>query len=207
MVRARNRRRVPDLVRILLDQAVDRKTANMRYIQNRFAIPLLFVLIGRIHGLLAFHTGVVIRKQHVVIASRQKRIDDGREERAISRREITAPDHLERLMQFRIGGVNRHRVVAFLPERPELLISVSEQEDILPADRVGNLVIGAVMGGDRERPVQRELHIAGARRLGARHGNLFRKIARRNEVLGRLDVVIGNENDLQQAFDSDPNQF
>src|SRR5690606_37394995 len=59
--------------------------------------------------------------------------------------------------------------------------------------------IGAVERADGERAVQRELHVAGARRLDAGGRDLLGKIGRRHHDLGKRDVVIGYEDDLQKA--------
>ena len=59
--------------------------------------------------------------------------------------------------------------------------------------------VGAVEGADGERAVERELHVAGPRRLHACGRDLFGKISGGNHRFGDAHVVIGQEDDLEQV--------
>ena len=69
------------------------------------------------------------------------------------------------------------------------------------ADELADLDVGAVQGADGERAVQRELHVAGARRLHARGRDLLRQVGRGDDPLGQADVVVGQEDDLEAVAD------
>ena len=62
-----------------------------------------------------------------------------------------------------------------------------------------DLDIGAVERADGQRAVQRELHVAGARRLHAGGRDLLRQIGRRHDHLGQAHIVVRHEHHLQQA--------
>lgn len=84
-------------------------------------------------------------------------------------------------------------------DRLQLLFGLSEEKDILLARLLADLDICPVPGPDRERAVQREFHIACARSFGSGRRNLFRQICRRNDDFRLLDIIIGNEGELQLA--------
>ena len=81
--------------------------------------------------------------------------------------------------------LDRHgaREAAPLPLR-HLLGGQAEDEDILGADMLADLDIGAVQRADGERAVERKLHVAGAGRFHAGGRNLLGQIGRRNDRLG-----------------------
>ena len=92
-------------------------------------------------------------------------------------------------------------IVAGGPSRVHLLGGHAEDEDVLPADMLADLDVGAVEGADGERAVERELHVAGARRLHAGRRDLLGQVGGRDDPLGTADIVVGQEDDLQQAAD------
>ena len=61
--------------------------------------------------------------------------------------------------------------------------------------------IGAVERADRERAVERELHVAGAGSFHAGGGNLLRQIGGRNDLFGEADAVIRHEHHFQPVAD------
>jgi hypothetical protein len=52
----------------------------------------------------------------------------------------------------------------------------AEDEDVVVADLLADLDVGAVVGADGQRAVERELHVAGARGFGAGGGDLLRQV-------------------------------
>ena len=75
----------------------------------------------------------------------------------------------------------------------DLLGRQAEDEDVLRADLLADLDVGAVERADRERAIQRQLHVAGARRFHARRRDLLREIRRRHDALRERHVVVGQE--------------
>ena len=69
----------------------------------------------------------------------------------------------------------------------------AEQEEVLGADGVADLDVGAVERADRERAVQRELHVAGARRLLAGRRDLQRDVGGRDDRLRQRHAVVRHE--------------
>jgi hypothetical protein len=70
-------------------------------------------------------------------------------------------------------------------------------KNVLRADFVADLDVGAVQRADGERAVQRQLHVAGAGGLGAGGGDLLGEVGGGNDQLGVGDVVVGDEDDLE----------
>ena len=81
----------------------------------------------------------------------------------------------------------------------DLLGGQAEDEDVLRADVLADLDVGAVERADGERAVERELHVAGARGLHARRRDLLGEVRGRDDRLGEAHVVVGQEHHLQQV--------
>ena len=77
--------------------------------------------------------------------------------------------------------------------------AVAADKEILEPDCLGDLDIRPVPRADRQRSIQRELHIAGAGGLLASGGNLLRQVCSRNNDLGKRDVVVRQKYDIQPA--------
>ncbi len=63
---------------------------------------------------------------------------------------------------------------------------------------VAHFDIGAIERADRQRTIERELHIARARSFHARSRDLLREIRRRNDDFRERHIVVRNEDDLQK---------
>ena len=72
----------------------------------------------------------------------------------------------------------------------------TEQEEILGADFLADLDVGAVHRADRQRAVHLELHVAGARGFLARGRDLLRQIRRRIDRCAVGHVEVRQEHDL-----------
>ena len=91
-----------------------------------------------------------------------------------------------------------------VPERLPLLDLLSrhaEQEEVLLADQLADLDVGAVERADGQRAVERELHVAGAGRLLAGQRDLLREVGGGVDALPERDVEVRQEHDLQTAGD------
>ena len=60
-------------------------------------------------------------------------------------------------------------------------------------DQLADLDVGAVVGADGQRAVERELHVAGAGRLLAGQRDLLGQVGGRDELLGQRHVVVRRE--------------
>jgi len=76
----------------------------------------------------------------------------------------------------------------------------AEDEDVLVADFLVDLHVGAVHGADDHPAVHHELHVAGPRGLGARGRDVLAELGGGDDDLGVGDAVVGQEDDLEQAF-------
>ena len=91
------------------------------------------------------------------------------------------------------------RLVAVGAALGDLLGGQAEDDDVVVADALLDLDIGAVERADGDRAVQRELHVAGAGGFHAGGRDLLGQIGRRHHDLGQADIVVRNEHDLEQA--------
>ena len=76
-----------------------------------------------------------------------------------------------------------------------------EDEDIIITHPVLDLDIGAIQRADGHRPIHGELHVAGARCLHASSRYLLREVGGRDQTLGQTDIVVGQKQQFQPAFD------
>lgn len=77
-----------------------------------------------------------------------------------------------------------------------LVRSVSEEEDIVVADLLGDLDVGAIDGTQDETTVEAELHVGRSGSLGTGSRDVERDIRGGDEQLGETDTVVGKEDDL-----------
>ena len=91
-----------------------------------------------------------------------------------------------------------HRAVAGRAARGHFVRLETEQEEILDADFLADLDVGAVHRADRQRAVHLELHVAGAGRFLAGGGNLLRQIRGRIDLLAVGHVEVGQIDDLDE---------
>src|SRR5690606_16545825 len=75
--------------------------------------------------------------------------------------------------------------------------AVAEDEDVVFADVVVDLDVGAVHRADGERAVECQLHVARTGRFGAGGGDLLGQIRRRHDDLRGRYTVVGHEQDLE----------
>ena len=163
------------------------------------ARPGLRVAEQRVDSCLRREVGVVVGQQLVVVATPQQRIDHAAVACRLVRREGAAADGLQHRLQARVPVVDAQRLVAAFAQRRDLVRTVAEDEDVFVADALADLDVGAVVGADGQRAVQRELHVAGARGLGAGGGDLLRQVGAGHDELGHRHAVVRHEHHLQPA--------
>ncbi len=168
----------------------------MRDIQDRAPAPFLGIAVERLHPLLAGDVVAIVGEQQERIAVQQV-VHQRAEASGVVGREITRDNHVERLPELGVLAVVTPRVVTLAPQTRDLLDAVPEDEDVVRADGVADFDVGAVERAERERAVQRELHVAGAGGLGAGGRNLLGEIGRRDDIGGGGDVVVRNEHHLE----------
>ena len=87
------------------------------------------------------------------------------------------------------------------PQLGQLVLGGAEDVGVVRADGVEDLDVRAVQGPQGERPVHHELHIGRARGLLPGRGDLLGDVRGGDDVLGRGDVVVVDEDHLDAAVD------
>ena len=118
-------------------------------------------------------------------------------EAAAVRRGQAAVDQMAQdALETRVGRDRGARVIRVLRlDAGQIVNRRTEDEDVVGADLLGDLDVGAIHRAERQRAVKHELHAARARRLRARRGNLLRQVGGRYEVLGSRHIVVFQEHD------------
>src|SRR6202453_2209631 len=129
----------------------------------------------------------------------RQRFDEPLVAAAIVRGEHAGADAVERFAQDRRGGDAGARVDPASPRGLDFARGQAKYEDIRVADEIFQLDIGAVERADRQRPVQRHLHVSGPGGFHARGRDLLGEIDRRDDHLGEADVVVRKKYDLELA--------
>ena len=83
----------------------------------------------------------------------------------------------------------------------DLLRGEAEEEEVVGADLLADFDVGAVEGADGERAVHGELHVAGAGGFHAGERDLLGEVGGGIDALAELDVVVGQEDDLEPVAD------
>ena len=101
-------------------------------------------------------------------------------------------------------GVGRHHLGGVVSDGAGLRHLVggeAEQEEVVGANPLPDLDVGAVERADGERAVEGELHVPGARRLVPGGGDLLGEVGGRVDHLGRGDIEVGDEDHPQDVVD------
>jgi len=153
----------------------------------------------RIDTRLRGQVAVEIGQQHIGVAAPQQAVDECAVAPGFAFAELAAGDGVEHGFETRLAFVQAQRLVARLLAGPHLGRGEAEDEDVGVAHVLADLDVGAVVGADGERAIQRQLHVAGAAGLGAGGGDLLRQVGARHQQFGHRDAVIGHEHQLEPA--------
>ena len=104
--------------------------------------------------LLRLDVGIEIGEMDVLIARAEKLRDDRAKDVFVAAREMSRRDGIDHAI--------RARMVAVRQQLHDFVSAQSEDEDVLWPDFIANLDVRAVQSADRQRAVQRQLHVAGA---------------------------------------------
>ena len=174
---------VPDVGRVLGDGAVAGELARAGHIQDGLARPGVRVGIQLDQPLVRLQVGLQVRQVHVVVAVRQQRVAQRREDARLIAAEVVGEDQVQRRARLRLVLVVPVRVVPAAAVG-HLLRRQAEQEEVLLARLLGHLDGGAVARADGQRAVHHELHVAGAAGLVAGRRDLVGDVAGGNQPLG-----------------------
>ena len=131
------------------------------------------VLEGLADPLLSIAVRAEIRQAEEGIVVDQIVPEHVEDARLFIRGEIVRPDPVHHGTQFVMVLQEVMGIVSLLPEFIHLLHGHAEDEDVLGADFLADLDIGAIERSDRERSVEGELHVAGAGGFLAGCGDLL----------------------------------
>ena len=105
----------------------------------------------RVDPRLALDIGGEVGEQQILVAMAEQRLDDRAEAVGLVGREEAAADLVDRLAQRRIAAITLMRVVAGGAELLDLAGAEAEDEDVVGADAVADLDVGAVLGARAAR--------------------------------------------------------
>eukprot|EP00047_Mylnosiga_fluctuans_P003292 m.228426 g.228426 ORF g.228426 m.228426 type:complete len:867 (+) comp11740_c0_seq1:45-2645(+) len=195
----RHRHGLPDLAGILLDRAIAREEAAGRDVEDALAGPAL--LVAELVADAVLHRDVrrEVRQQAEPVAVDQQRVDEVVEAVRRVGREVAVADLVEDLLELGVALVVLDGIVAALLERLDLLDGHAEDEDVVLADLLQHLDVRTVESADSQGTVDHELHVAGARGLGAGRADLLREIRGGDDLLGQGHAVVLEEDDLEPA--------
>src|SRR5262245_62632130 len=144
----------------------------MRRVENRLLRPLVRAAVSLTHSLLARQVRTVVGEQQIVIAATtQERLDNVPEQATILGAEEPVTDLVERPTQLSVLMVVIPGIV-MRRECVHLGSSEAEDKNVVVADLLADLDVGAVHRTDGEGTVERELHVACAGGLGRGGGAL-----------------------------------
>ena len=144
--------------------------------------------------------GVEVGQGHEVVLG-QPVGNERREGVAVAVGEGAVGDHVDGLLQARVGLVVGGRTVALGVELLHLVHGHAEEEEVLGADAFADLHVRAVERADGQRAVEGELHVAGAGGLLAGLRDLLVQVGGRDQVLGQAHVVVPREEHVELALD------
>jgi hypothetical protein len=123
--------------------------------------------------------------------------DDRTEQLDVAAAKPAAGDEVDRFAQRRVLIVMVAREIATRFHLSDFRGGEAEEEEILRADFLADFDVRTIERTDGERPVERELHVAGAARFLAGGGDLLGQIGGGINEVCVLHVEVGEEDDLQ----------
>ena len=87
------------------------------------------------------------------------------------------------------------------PQFFDLGLAHAEEEEVVVAHELADLDVRTIVRADRERTVERELHVARAGRLLTGERDLLGQVGGRDDPFGKGHVVVRREQHLQPALD------
>ena len=160
-------------MRVLRNGAVGRKHTHTRHVEDGLACPGVGVAVEGVHAVLRGDVAGVVGQQQVRVAPVHQRVVDLLVTAGLSGAEDAALHCIQHCFQLRVRQVECTRLVTGGADGGHLGCGVAEDEDVVQAHVFADLDIGPVECANGECAAERELHVAGARRLGACGGNLL----------------------------------
>ena len=168
----------------------------MRRVEDAHARPLRLVLVRPAGAFLRVDEATEIRGRHPQVGRLPDRLDDGVEDAGFEVIEVSALQQVHDALEIRVIVDDRLRVVV-AAQGLDFLDRIAEQEEVLVADRLADLDVGAVERADCHGAVHHELHVARAGSLLAGRRDLLRQFGGGADLLHGRHVVVGIEDHLQ----------
>ena len=188
----------PYTLAVVADRAVGGEFTHARGVEDRLARPRVRVAPERAHAVLRIDVGLIIGEQEEGIVIEQV-FDDRTEHLGIAAAERAIDDEVDHFAQRRVLLIMIARAIPTHLHLCHFGGGEAEEEEILRADFLTDFDIRTVEGADGKRPVQRELHVAGAARFLAGSGDLLGQIGGGVNGVRVLYVEVGEEDDLQSV--------
>src|SRR4029077_11228870 len=142
--------------------------------------------------------GVEVGADHEIVVMGE-RVDEAAITPGVVGREYAGSDFVECFVQNRRGGDVFGRIDATGARALDLRRGQAEDEDVVVADQIAHLDIGAVESADGQRAVERHLHVASAGGFHAGGRNLLRQVGGGHDSLGQRNVVVRQEHYFQKG--------
>ena len=188
-------RHIPDVTSVFADGPVGGEPAHVGDVEDAHARPVGCRLPQLVDPALRPIIGVEIRGDHIIVMVAQG-IRKWSKAAAIIVTKQAGFERVHRLGELRRRSDGGCRIASVAAALLHLVRLETEDKDVVHPDTIANLDIGPVEGPNRERAVERKLHVARAGRFHPCGRDLLGQIGRRNDRLGQAHVVIRNEGDL-----------
>ena len=182
---------MPDVACVILDRAVCGEDACVCDVCKGHLLPLHSIPVALGGVSLSLLVGIEVGQSHVRILSLE-RVGDLRELLAVD----AACQRVNCISDNGIGVVNVDRSVVRLGG-VHLVNVHTEDDDVGVAHLLVDLNVCAVHGAEGNGAVYHQLHVAGARSLGACEGDLLGDLGGGHELLGEGYAVVLEEDDVK----------
>ena len=193
----------PDFPSIFLNGAITGELGHADGIEDGLSSPgdgVDKVALGAGGGI---EIGREIGKMEVTISVMDDGVEKPAEEVRLFRGEDAGYESVHGALEARILPIEGGRIVeALITHGFEFFHGAAEDVDILFASFLHDLNVGAVERAQRERAVDRELHIAGTGCFHSGGGDLLADVGGGHDDFGERNAVVGDEDDFQAIFDA-----
>ena len=195
----------PDFVSIFLDGSVAGELAGVGHVHEALLSERLFIGIIGIALELCVTIGNEIEKDIIMIRLMPIRTVDQRlvkitEHTCAAVVKCAVHQGIQHLLDAGVAVIDILGLVG-LADLFDILDSRAEDIVVLFARLLHDFDVGAVIGAERHRAVEHELHVARAGSLGTRGGNLLGDVGGRSELFRIGNIIIGNERDREILAD------
>src|ERR1700722_4628578 len=185
----RHERGAPDFLCVFGNCSIGGEPADIGRVQNARTQPTVPITPSFVDLDLSAPVSVEVGADHKIIVM-GKRVDETTIASGIVGREHAGGDFVERFVQDWGGGDVCGRIDALGARGLDFRRGHAENEDIVVADQIAHLDIGAVESADGQGAVERHLRAACARGFHAGGGDLLGQVGGGHDDLGQRNIVV-----------------